>query len=119
MKGTFVVTAAPVTTTVTTTTRKAVAPVVVGTVGPGFTIRLSRNGSRVTRLKAGRYTFRISDRSTAHNFTLERKRGGFERAITSVRFVGTKTLTVNLTKGSWEFYCSPHERTMHGAFTVT
>jgi len=118
MKGTFIVTAAPATTT-TVTTRKAAAPLVVGTVGPGFTIRLSRSGSRVTRLKAGRYTFRVSDRSTAHNFVLERKRGGFERSITAVRFVGTKALTVNLTKGSWEFYCRPHERTMHGTFTVT
>jgi plastocyanin len=118
MKGTFIVTAAPATTT-TVTTRKAAAPLVVGTVGPGFTIRLSRSGSRVTRLKAGRYAFRVSDRSTAHNFVLERKRGGFERSITSVQFVGTKTLTVNLTKGSWEFYCRPHERTMRGTFTVT
>ena len=98
----------------------AAPAVVVGTVGPGYTIRLTRNGSRVRSLKAGRYTFRIVDRSRMHNFVLEKSHGGdFERSITSVPFVGTKQITVSLTRGDWEFYCAPHESTMHGDLRVT
>jgi plastocyanin len=122
MKGTVTV-GAPAATTTTTATGGAAAPkppVVVGTVGPGFSIHLTKGGKRVKSLKAGRYTFRIADRAKVHNFVLEKSKGGtFERAITSVPFVGTKSIVVNLTKGSWEFYCAPHEPTMHGDFTVT
>jgi hypothetical protein len=50
---------------------------------------------------------------------LEKEKGGtFERAITSVGFKGTKTLTVKLTKGQWKIYCAPHEATMFSKFTV-
>jgi plastocyanin len=50
---------------------------------------------------------------------VEKSRGGFEKALTTVPLVGTKTVTVKLTKGKWEFYCKPHEATMHGDFTVS
>jgi hypothetical protein len=97
------------------------APVVVnGTVGPGYSIRLTRGGKRVQSLKAGRYIFRVSDRAPIHSFVLEKSHGGsFEHQITSVPFVGKKSFAVRLTRGEWEFYCAPHESTMHGDFTVT
>jgi hypothetical protein len=96
------------------------APVLRGTVGPGFTISLKRNGTRVRTLRAGRYTFVISDRASNHNFVLERKTGGeFEKALTGVPFVGKKTATVRLKRGRWKFYCRPHEATMFGFFRVT
>jgi plastocyanin len=96
------------------------ARIVNGTVGPGYTIKLTMNGKRVKSLPAGRYTFRVVDRSPIHNFVLERSHGGrFEKTITSVGFTGTKSVTVTLTKGEWEFYCAPHESTMHGDLTVT
>jgi hypothetical protein len=44
---------------------------VVGTVGPGFTITLKLNGSKVTKLKAGvPYRFVINDRASIHDFHL-------------------------------------------------
>jgi len=92
-------------------------PKLVGTVGPGFTITLKRNGKPVKTLKAGRYTFVISDRSAIHNFVVEGPR--FERALTRVGFVGRKTVTILLRKGKWEFYCAPHESVMHGDLRVT
>jgi plastocyanin len=89
------------------------------TVGPGFTITLTRNGRRVVRLAPGMYRITVSDRSSFHNFKLEKSRGGaFERTVTSVPFKGSRTLTVRLTAGRWEYYCVPHERTMEGHFTV-
>ncbi len=119
MKGSFQVTAAPVTTTTTAAPTPAVKPL-AGAVGPGFTINLTSGGKRVTRLHAGRYAITISDRSPVHNFVLEQASGGkVERAITAVSFVGKKTTTLSLTKGRWEYYCKPHESTMHGSFTVS
>jgi plastocyanin len=89
-----------------------------GTVGPGYTIKLTKAGQPVTRLQPGTYRIVVADRSPAHNFVLERSGGGFERQVTSVPFVGTKTITVALTRGQWEFYCAPHASTMKGHFGV-
>jgi plastocyanin len=91
-----------------------------GTVGPGFTISLKKGGKKVTSLKAGKYTFVVSDRASIHNFVVERETGGkFEKALTSVGFKGTKSVTVTLKRGKWKFYCEPHESFMHGSFKVT
>jgi plastocyanin len=90
-----------------------------GTVGPGFTITLKNGGKKVTSLKAGTYKFVVADKSSIHGFTLEQEKGGkWEKDLTSVPGTGTKTTTVKLKKGSWKFYCPPHESGMHGEFTV-
>jgi hypothetical protein len=95
-------------------------PKLRGTVGPGFTIVLKNaNGRKVTSLKAGKYTFVVTDKSSFHNFVVEKSGGKFERAITSVSGLGTRTVTLTLTKGKWEVYCKPHEVSMHQDFTVT
>jgi plastocyanin len=97
----------------------AATPTLNGTVGPGFTIKLTKGGKKVTSLKAGTYLFVVSDKATIHNFTLEQEHGGkFETHITSVRFVGTKRVKITLRRGEWKYYCAPHEATMHGTFTV-
>lgn len=91
-----------------------------GSVGPGFTINLTMGGKKVKALKAGRYRFVVSDKASIHNFALAQQTGGtFEKDLTSVSFVGTKTLIVTLTKGKWKFECVPHESFMSGSFTVT
>ena len=83
-----------------------------GTVGPGFTITLTKAGKPVTRLPPGRYRIVVRDRSAIHNFVIEKSGGVFERTVTSVGFQGTRTITVRLTRGQWEVYCAPHESTM-------
>jgi len=93
------------------------APALRGTVGPGFTIKLAKNGKAVKSLKAGTYRLTVNDRSAAHNFVLERE-GGTERQITSLSFVGTKTVTVKLARGVWKFYCEPHASVMQGRVAV-
>jgi hypothetical protein len=92
-------------------------PTLKGTVGPGFTISLKRNGVKVKTLKAGKYLFVISDKANIHNFTLQRGTGG-GKALTTVPFVGTKSVSITLTKGRWKYYCTPHEAIMFGYFTV-
>jgi hypothetical protein len=93
-------------------------PKLRGTVGPGFTISLKRGLTPVKTLKAGKYTFVVSDKATIHNFVIEGP-GGLDRPLTTVGFVGTKTVTLLLKRGTYKFYCAPHESTMHGTFRVT
>jgi plastocyanin len=51
---------------------------------------------------------------------LEKEKGGtFERTLTGVAFMGSKTVTIKLTNGTWKYYCAPHESSMFGTFTVT
>jgi plastocyanin len=95
----------------------AAAPKTVnGSVGPGFTISLKLAGKKVKKLKATTYRFKITDESSSHNFRL---RGpGYNRAITSVGFTGTKTATIKLRKGTYRYVCDPHASDMKGSFKV-
>jgi len=94
------------------------APKLVGTVGPGYTITLTKGGKKVTTLKAGKYTFAISDKSSSHSFALQGP-NGFSKNLTTVGFVGTKVATIVLKKGKYKYYCTAHSSFMLGRFTVT
>jgi plastocyanin len=100
---------------------EASTPKLIGTVGPGFTITLKKGAAKVKTLKAGKYTFVITDKASIHDFTIEREKGGpkIEKTLTGTSFQGKKTVTVTLKKGSWKFYCSIHEPQMFGFFKVT
>ena len=98
---------------------RAQATTLNGTVGPGFTITLKKGAKKVKSLPAGSYKFVIADKSSAHNFVVEREKGGkFEKALTGVSFKGKKTVTLKLKAGRYKYYCAPHEDVMHGFFTV-
>src|SRR5207244_12566380 len=72
-----------------------------GTVGPGFSITLKQGAKLVKTLKAGTYTLVITDKASFHNFTLQQTKGGhFSRMLTGTAFVGTKSATVTLRKGT-------------------
>ena len=103
---------------VATSSGAAAAPkTVTGTVGPGFTIGLTMQGKKVTRLKAGTpYRFVIHDQADIHDFHLSGP--GLNRVLTSVEFTGTKTFVLRLKKGSYRFVCDPHSSFMHGSFVV-
>jgi plastocyanin len=95
-----------------------VVPKLHGTIGPGFTISLKNaRGKKVTTLKHGKYTFIVGDKSGIHNFTLNGP-GIKNKTITDTSFVGTKTVTLTLKKGSYTFYCTVHP-TITGMFKVT
>jgi plastocyanin len=97
-------------------------PTLKGVVGPGYSIKLTKGGKKIASLRAGTYKFVISDRSTYHNFTVEREKPSkpkLEKHLTGTGFTGTKTVSMTLKPGSWSFYCSNHEAQMHGDFKVT
>lgn len=88
----------------------------VGTVGPGFTIKLTKGGKKVTTLKPGTYSITVNDRSTSHNFHLK---GPRVNKSTSVAFKGTpKAWIVTLRKGTYSYVCDPHSFDMKGSFRV-
>lgn len=97
---------------------QAAAPSLFGTVGPGFTISLKDgHGGAVKTLKAGRYTISVRDRASIHDFHLSGP--GVDKTITAVGFVGTKSITVTLKKGTYRYQCDPHATFMHGSFKVS
>ena len=101
--------------------RTTSTPTLKGVVGPGYSIKLTKGGKRVKSLKAGKYKFVISDKSSIHNFTVEREHPSspkIEKHLTATSFMGSKTVVMTLKPGSWSFYCSNHEAQMHGDFTV-
>ena len=86
-----------------------------GTVGPGFTISLNQGGKKVTKLKAGDYTIKISDKSDQHDFHLS---GPSADKLSSISGTGKSTWHVTLKKGAYTFVCDPHSSFMKGSFTV-
>jgi plastocyanin len=118
MRSLLLVAVAAAALAVTTSSAAATAKTVNGTVGPGFTIGLTMNGKKVTKLKAGRpYRFVINDQADIHDFHLSGP--GLNRVLTSVEFTGTKTFVLKLKKGSYRFVCDPHSSFMHGRFLVS
>jgi plastocyanin len=113
----LVVLAALVALTLTALADAAAPPKLAGAVGPGFTIGIKRFNKVLRTLPAGRYSVTVVDRSNIHNFRL---RGpGLNKEITTVGFVGTKTVIVTLKKGTYTFVCDPHFTSMKGTFKVT
>ena len=89
-----------------------------GSVGPGFTIKLTKAGKAVKTLPHGSYKITVKDQAAIHDFDLFGP--GVKKVITSVPFVGTKSVTVTLKKGTYTFQCDPHARSgMKGTFKVT
>ena len=88
----------------------AATPKLLGTVGPGFTITLTKKPS-----KAGKYTLVVSDKSSIHNFHLT---GPGVNVKTSVAATGSKTFRITLKKGKYTFLCDPHASTMRGTFRI-
>ena len=89
-----------------------------GEVGPGFTIEVSQDGKDAETVKAGTYTLEVEDKSEMHNFHLIGP--GVDEEVTDVPFVGDKSVTVTLKKGTYTYQCDPHaSRGMKGSFTVS
>ena len=95
---------------------QAAAPKLVGTVGPGFTITLTKNGTKVTKLKAGKYSITVNDKASIHDFHLT---GPGVNKVTSVVGTGKTVWTVTLQRGkTYRFMCDPHASFMKGSFTT-
>ncbi len=91
-------------------------PMLVGTVGPGFSISLhDPAGNAVNQLDPGTYSLLVHDKSDIHNFDLS---GPGVSAKTDIEFVGDQTFTVTFVEGRYTFVCDAHFATMNGKLTV-
>ena len=94
-------------------------PLLVGTVGPGFTIDLAdANGQHVSVLTAGTYDLVVHDLSDVHNFALGSQTTNLRILTGSIPGVGDEHYTLDLTPGRYAYACSAHPDTMNGTFTV-
>jgi hypothetical protein len=78
-----------------------------GTVNPAGTAVLAFKGKAPTVLKAGKYTFTITDKSPAHGFVLRRPSHP-PMDLTGGAFVGRHSTTVTLTPGQWYYAAGPN-----------
>jgi plastocyanin len=86
-----------------------------GSVGPGYSISLLQNGTKVSSLAPGDYTITIDDKSADHNFHLLGP--GVDQA-TTVEGTGTTTWNVTFQNGTYTYQCDVHAALMTGKFTV-
>ena len=99
---------------------QATTPVLIrGETGPGFKVEVkTATGKDVKVLKAGTYKLVVEDKSSIHNFRLKGP-GGVNKMVTTVPFVGDKTVIVKLVKGTYTYQCDPHAASgMKGTFKV-
>jgi plastocyanin len=93
-------------------------PKLKGSITSSSTISLKTSkGKTVKLLKAGRYTFVVTDTASIHNFTLDGP-GIHDKTITGTSFTGTKSATVKLKKGTYEYFCTVHPD-IQGKFKVS
>lgn len=91
-------------------------PMLVGTVGPGYSISLhDPAGNAVSQIDPGTYTLLVHDQADIHNFDLS---GPGVSASTAIEFVGDQTFTVTFVEGRYTYVCDAHSGTMHGKLTV-
>jgi plastocyanin len=89
----------------------------VGEVGPGFSIEVTKNGKDLEKIKAGTYRIKIEDKASIHNFHLI---GPGVNKKTGVAFKGETTWRIRLKPGRYTYQCDPHAlRGMKGHFRVT
>jgi len=94
-------------------------PLLIGTVGPGYTIDLTdATGKHVDVLTAGTYTLLVHDLSDIHNFALGDQTTNTRILTGSIEGVGDETYALNLTPGRYAYACSAHPQIMNGTFTV-
>ncbi|TML73009.1 MAG: hypothetical protein E6G13_04060 [Actinobacteria bacterium] len=96
---------------------QAATPRLTGEAGPGFSIEVTKAGKDVKTLKAGKYTIKVEDKSSIHNFHLI---GPGVNKKTSVSFTGETTWKVTLKPGKYTYQCDIHVAAgMKGSFKVT
>ena len=96
---------------------QAATPRLVGEVGPGFSIEVTKGGKDVKKLKHGTYKIKVEDKASIHNFHLF---GPGLNKKTGVPFKGETTWTIKLKPGRYTYQCDPHAASgMKGHFKVT
>jgi hypothetical protein len=93
------------------------AGTLAATVNPTGKLTLRFKGKAVSKLKSGRYRITVVDKTAARSFLVQAAK---QAAITisTVPFVGTRSVTVNLKPGQWSFFTSAGSKSKT-SFTVS
>jgi plastocyanin len=91
------------------------ATALTGVVGPGFSITLMQDGTKVSNLAPGDYTITVQDNSAEHDFHLF---GPGVSQTTSIDGTGSETWNVTFQNGDYTYVCDAHVASMIGKFTV-
>jgi hypothetical protein len=83
----------------------ALAGTLAATVNPTGKLTLRFKGKAVSKLKSGRYRITVVDKTAARSFLVQASKQG-AITISTVPFVGTRSVTVNLKPGKWSFFTS-------------
>jgi hypothetical protein len=75
----------------------------VGAVSAAGKLTLTSSGKPVATLKAGQYTFKLTDKSKKAGFNLQAVKQS-AKSLTGITYVGKKSVKVNLKAGQWIFY---------------
>jgi hypothetical protein len=97
------------TTSATSTPAASLRGTLAGTVRPAGKLTLDLQGKAVSNLEAGRYKITVADKTPARGFVIKEK-GHSAITVSGVSFVGTHSVTVNLTAGHWTIYTSAGAR---------
>jgi len=76
-----------------------------GTVSSAGNLKLMLQGKAVSKLKSGRYKITVVDKTPARSFVVQQNNHS-ATTVSGVSFVGTRSVTLNLTAGQWAFYSS-------------
>ena len=80
---------------------------------------LAKGGKKATKLARGIYTFAVKDTSKRDGLTLRQVVGGSTTSVlTAPRFVGSKTVSVELQPGKWKVYSTTRETSVYAFFDV-
>jgi hypothetical protein len=88
-----------------TTAPVAVRATLAATVGSTGKLKLLSKGKAVSLLKAGRYRITVTDKTPARSFVVQQNKKA-AILVSSVPFVGTRSVIVTLRVGQWTFYTS-------------
>ncbi|HWE81228.1 MAG TPA: hypothetical protein VG265_06240 [Gaiellaceae bacterium] len=80
-----------------------------GSVAADGSLTLAFEGKPVTHLRAGRYSVRVSDRSSKAGFTVM-KPARTKVTVTGAAFVGKRSASLDLTAGTWYVAAAPGAR---------
>jgi hypothetical protein len=100
-----------------TGTHATLAGTLIGHVNAAGKLTLTDAGARVAKLGAGRYKITVVDTSRKRSFVVQAA-GRPATTVSGVAFVGTHSVTVNLTAGRWTFFSSAGAKST-SPFTVT
>ncbi len=87
------------------------------TVSATGALKLTLKGSPVKVLPVGNYKITVTDSSKKDDFVLRDKSAGYSQTLSAAAFTGTKSTTIEIAAGAWDFFSNAHP-SVHTSFTA-